>query len=273
MDKADNKNRWNLYRQELVRSFRRLPNVHADWTIPFVPWCGEEYWDAKTRILFVGKSVGAFNDPKDAALWRTQLRSWQKASLDPIHLTDQYVKQKVATLTPASPAFWMIPLLITGAFVAPHLAPEKLANALAWSNVYKLNNSRSSKGIPSKKDLSCRCHFRAEFCLIHSCLEWLRSEIEILQPDFVLLGIAREWETIAKALSLPLNGDKSRLPMKLNDSQVGKLTPGWRPKAVWLTYHFSSWNRNCDHGRLLLDMRQALTVSKPRNNGLPTRER
>ena len=66
--------------------------------------------------------------------------------------------------------------------------------------------------------------------------------------------------TVAKALSLSLNCDKSRLPLKLNDSQVRELSPGWRPKAVWVTYHFSSWNRNCDHGRLLLEMRQALSL-------------
>jgi hypothetical protein len=258
MDNTDNKNKWKLYRQELVQSFRDLPNVHADWTIPFVPWCGEEYWDTEPRILFVGKSVGAFNDA-DAVGWTTSLKSWQKKDdPDAVRLTDKYMEQRVASFQPASPEFWMIPLLIKGAFVAPNLAPEKLAGALAWSNLYKLNNSRCSNGIPSKQDLNCRCH--AEFCLIHSCLQWLRREIEILQPDFVLLGIAHEWETIAKALSLPLNGYKSRFPLKLNDSQVEELTPGWRPKAVWVTYHFSSWNRNCDHGRLVLDMRQALSV-------------
>jgi hypothetical protein len=255
MKNTHSKERWEAYIRELVKSFRDLPKPDNNWTVPFIPWCGDEYWDAKPRILFVGKSVGAFNDP-DAELWKTAIHDWQQTNdPDPVSLTSEYIKSKVATFKPASPAFWTIPLLITGAFIPKDAVPHQLVGALAWSNLYKVNNSGSSNGLPSKEHLKCRCD---EFCLVHSSVRWLRREIEILQPDFVLLGISHEWTTIAKALSIPLKGRDPGFPVKLKDSEIGLLKLGFVPKGIWVTYHFSSWNRNCKHGRLLLEMRQAL---------------
>jgi len=89
-----------------------------DWTLPFVPWCGDDYWTTKTRILFVGKSVGCFND-EDAKNWRTSCCDWQRISgPDPLNLTEQYMNDKVVTSQAEKPQFWLIPMLISGAFVA-----------------------------------------------------------------------------------------------------------------------------------------------------------
>jgi len=255
---AESKNAWEAYKLELVQTFRTLPDTSKDWTIPFVPWCGEEYWNTKPRILFVGKSVGAFNDP-DAERWMTPLHTWRKTGHpDPAWIASNYIKSSIRTFDAASPAFWTIPLLMTSAFVPYDLPPEKLSEVFAWSNLYKVNSLRL-EGLPDDQDLSCpyvgvTCQ-RESFCLIHSSLQWLRREIEILQPDFVLLGITYEWERIAKLFPQPRK-DELTFPRRLTDSELTQLSPNCTPTAIWVTYHFSQWNRNCEHGKLLLEMRQ-----------------
>lgn len=261
MTNADDKGKWNAYVQCLLRSFRDLPDSNQGWTVPFVPWCGEEYWDAKARILFVGKSVGAFNDPADAKEWQTPFDVWkEQGSPDTTALTSKYVKSKVAIFGPASHAFWTVPLLIAAAFISPDASPDRLAGSLAWSNVYKVNNLRSPNGLPSTKDLKCRCDDR-RFCLSHSSLRGLGREIEILRPDFVLLGVTHEWKKLAKALSIPLEGGDRQFPLKLTDSEIGRMIEPVKlscaPKGIWLTYHFSAWGQNCKHARTLLEMRRA----------------
>ena len=266
MATTDDKSKWDAYIQGLLQSLRELHNPNQEWTIPFVPWCGEKYWGANPRILFVGKSVGAFDHPV-AKAWQTPIQVWQETGHpDTISLTGEYIKS-VAAFNPATDGFWTIPLLITAAFTprepAPHqLAGDQLTGALAWSNIYKVN----ANGLPSKDDLRCRCG--SGFCFSHSSLRSLGREIEILRPDFVLLGIAHEWEKLAKALSIPLERGDRQFPVKLKDSEVERMIEplklSFAPKGIWLTHHFAKWGQNCEHARALLEMRQALDGLKSR---------
>jgi hypothetical protein len=257
-----NKQMWQEHIQCIISQFRKLQIAPDTWTIPFVPWCGDQYWNARPRILFVGKSVGAFND-QDAEKWTTPIHKWQESgSPDPIALTNDYITSKVAVFKPANSAFWVVPFLIAGAFSPTNIDPQHLAHSFAWSNVYKVNNSErvngtpTKDGLPTSKDLKCRCD--KDFCLLHTSAQWLKREFEILQPDLVLLGITKEWKKVGQALSLPQK-DEVRFPMKLDDSQVEQLKLGHRPKGIWVTYHFSSWStsrKSCEHGKLLLEMRR-----------------
>lgn len=112
------KREWQLYRENICSIFWKMRKGRPDWTLPFVPWCGDDYWTTKTRILFVGKSVGCFND-EDAKNWRTSCCDWQRISgPDPLNLTEQYMNDKVVTSQAEKPQFWLIPMLISGAFVA-----------------------------------------------------------------------------------------------------------------------------------------------------------
>jgi hypothetical protein len=233
--------------------------------MPFAPWCGKEYWNAKTRILFVGKSVGAFNDP-DAEDWKIPLSEWQNARnrKNPSSVTDQYI-HKVATFEPGKHAFWTVPLLLTGAFASRDLRPAQLVQTFVWSNLYKINSSEK-EGLPSA-DLKCRGQNKREgkcdkkFCLFHFSLKSLLAEIEILEPHFVFLGTGPEWARIAKARSLDPKGERAALPLKLSDTEVNGLGLSQAPRGIWVTYHFSAWNQNCCHGKLLLEMRQSLEIS------------
>jgi hypothetical protein len=269
VDKDASRQKWHEYINDMVRQFRELRNAPDTWTIPFAPWCGEQYWDASPRILFVGKSVGAFNDDEDAKDWQTPIHKWREAgSPKPIDLTNNYIGSNVAVFKTANSAFWVIPFLIAGAFSPVNIDPENLAHSFAWSNVYKVGNSERAKndGLPTPKDLKCKaakglkCRGGEEFCLIHASAEWLKQEINILQPDFVLLGIGRkEWKKAGQALAIPKKSELE-LPIKLSDSEIKQLDLRYKPKGIWVTYHFSSWSaryKDGQHGKLLLEMRKS----------------
>lgn len=263
VDKDTDKDEWRKLVRVIVSQFRELKESPDTWTIPFAPWCGEKYWEAKPRILFVGKSVGAFND-KDAEKWTTKIRDWQKSkdpSLDPEKLTHDYVTNIVANSRQENPAFWVIPFLIAAAFSPVNSTLENLAHSFAWSNLYKVNDSKR-KNFPPRKAMRQPCG--DNFCLLEKSVRWLKQEIEILKPDFVLLGIGKkEWNQIKGELPT-LENTYRGLPMKVLESRNAV---GHSPLGIWVTYHFSRWTANQrenQHGSLLFEMKKAWSESLAR---------
>jgi hypothetical protein len=67
---AENKKSWEQCITEMLQKFRDLKPANPDWTVPFVPWCGESYWAAKTEDFVCRESVGVTNDKQDAEKWQ-----------------------------------------------------------------------------------------------------------------------------------------------------------------------------------------------------------
>lgn len=254
---------WAAHVERIHSRFRAIDEPLPDWTMPFVPWCENGYWEANPRILYVGKSVGCLNDKdEEPKRWKTTLQDWKKPPHvpDALKLTQDYVKKRVANLTPYRPEFWLVPMLVSGAFVPSQMSTLQLVESFAWSNLYKICNQSNEKngGLPTKEDLEWT--FADGPSLLDQSALWLKHEIEILQPHLVILGISDEWWNVAKVLKIHANG-KRGLPSKLTESEVSDLKLPYRPKGIWVTYHPSSWRgteKNGKHGNLLLEMRKAL---------------
>ena len=248
---------WKKHVGNIVESFRRLPTPPPKWTIPFIPWCGEDYWQSSPRILFVGKSVGSSKDP-DAAEWRTSLDAWQLTSEpDAISITADYMNERVADFSPRSPAFWLKVLLVAGALLPDTTDPDKIIKSIAWTNIYKVNNRDRSNGVPTRADL--KHEFPNGACLLDQCAEWFKEEVRILRPDLVLLGVSSEWPSFAKALGFDASSDLE-LPAMLDEASLAQLQLQYRPSGIWVTNHFTAWaqhSRNRRHGTIILDMRKA----------------
>jgi hypothetical protein len=229
--------------------------------MPFLPWCESGYWESNPRILYVGKGVGCLNDKdEEPILWKTRLELWKQSPNEPNarKLTQDYVRKRVANLTPYRPEFWLVPMLISGALVPSQIDTRQLVESFAWSNLYKVCNLFNEKkgGLPTQKDLEWT--FPDGVSLLHQSALWLRHEIDTLQPHLVVLGISDEWLRIAEVLKVRGNG-KCKFPKRLDESQVADLKLGYCPKGIWITYHFSRWmgsERNGAHGGLLLEMRK-----------------
>jgi len=58
--------------------------------------------------------------------------------------------------------------------------------------------------------------------LLGQSAQWLKHEIETLQPHLVILCISDEWPGVADVLKVRLD-KKGRLPVMLNDSRVADL--------------------------------------------------
>lgn len=258
---------WEEHVQEIINTLKGVPEPPADWTLPFIPWRGEGYSQAPVRILFVGKSVGCFNDP-DALNWATPFQDWKSSGHpEPASVTRDYVTTKVAKFKTARPEFWMVPLLITSAFVPASMEPGQVVNSLAWSNLYKVcfAGRASGNGLPNRRDLQCTCSPERGFCLRHDSAEWLTREIDILQPHLVLLGIRECWDDLADALALACDS-QCDLPLKLGDADMEKWSNrglNHKPNGVWVTNHFSAWSGRASHGRVLLEMKKAISASEP----------
>jgi hypothetical protein len=272
MDLYSERTKWNLYCERLESDFRNDTKAPSDWMVPFVPWCGDRYWSARPRILFVGKTVGVFDDP-DATLWTSKLRGSQAANSYRT-TTKDYVEQRVATFSPSSPSFWLVPFLVAGALLPVETDYGQIAHSIAWSNIWKVNSLHRKNGVPQHKHLKCCCatkgtsdHCRPDApstCFAHYSAACLRDEIKILRPEVVLIGVNKLWWTFTECLSagLQINGNsqkgQSTFPMRLKGDQVAQLSPEFQPK-IWITNHFSAWGQNARHGRLILEIRKALT--------------
>src|SRR2546430_13600235 len=89
---------WNRYRENLVQFFLKSRNLFpANATAPFVPWCGKRYWNSPTKLLFIGKSVGAGNN--ELPYWMTRLSHWRRAAehRNSAKVTDGYVRDQLST--------------------------------------------------------------------------------------------------------------------------------------------------------------------------------
>jgi hypothetical protein len=253
---------WEGHLKNIAEIFRCLPDPPTQWTIPFIPWCGETYWDVRPRILFVGKSVGCSKDP-DAEGWRTTLREWQQTDdPDPRWVTDTYMKEKVGRYQPSSPAFWLNVLLVAGALLPESTESQKLVDSIAWTNIYKVNNSEERNGLPTEADLQRT--FPDQFRLIGKSAEWFKHELQVLKPDLVLLGISDQWSVLAKELELNTDHRHER-PTMVSESNIARLGLEYQPSGIWLTNHFTAWSqrlKNREHGTLILEMRKTWSGSQ-----------
>ncbi len=255
---------WRKHRGEIVESFHKIKAPPKRWTVPFIPWCGKEYWNSSPRILFVGKSVGSSKDP-DAKEWRTTVRQWKRSKTpDAIAITDRYMNEMVAEFRPRSPAFWLKVLLVAGALLPDTTEPETIVQSIARTNIYKVNNREKSNGVPTKADLKHK--FPNGTCLLDQCAEWFKEEVRILRPDLVLLGVSSEWPQFAKALDIDASSDLE-LPSMLDEASLVQLELQYSPSGIWVTNHFTAWaqhKRNRRHGTIILDMRKAWRNSQQR---------
>jgi hypothetical protein len=102
--------------------------------MPFLPWCENGYWESNPRILYLGKSVGCLKDEdEEPKLWKTKLEDWKGALNEPnsLKLTQDYVTKRVANLKPYRPEFWLVPMLVSGAFVPSQMNPLQLVESFA----------------------------------------------------------------------------------------------------------------------------------------------
>jgi len=230
--------------------------------MPFTPWCGDKFWEASPKIFYVGKSVGIRNDP-DVRRLDLSLAQWKRqlGMPDPRTIINQYVTANVASLRPASPAFWLLPLMMTNALVPEISEAHEFVNHIAWSNLYKTCRNVGN-GVPTKKQMMQGCS--DGFRLRDQCASWLIDEIRILKPNIVLLGIGKQWRYFAEHISALNRHAEEKPPFRIPDDTVKELKLGYEPECVWLTYHFSAWttapsdqnrvNFEWSHGDVIADL-------------------
>ncbi len=276
---------WIGHQEEIQTFYSKLKAEDSDpkWSAPFVPWCGKAYWDSNPRILFVGKSFGATERSKVTkehpdGPWRKTLEEWKNGEADQVKALNDYVEQNLRRLQPKGPAFWTIPFLIAGALLP--LNTDCLIERIAWSNLYKVDEivdppkKRGTTGQRSKEPKkifrvpssdSCGAPL-AQKCSEPGCIhckssDWLRKEIEILDPDVLLLGVGASWKFLGPRWEA-FAGIKTGFPIPITD-EIKKLVPNMkRLKSAWLTSHFSAWQWKCQHGEVLLRIRKHLEKSR-----------
>jgi hypothetical protein len=48
---------WEDHLKNIAERFRHLPDPPTQWTVPFIPWCGEAYWDVRPFVFFSSAKV------------------------------------------------------------------------------------------------------------------------------------------------------------------------------------------------------------------------
>lgn len=258
-DISQRQDKWNTHRQKIVDRFLRVEKFPDEWTMPFVPWCGAKYWRTSPKILYVGKSVGIQNDPDVRGLDRTLMR-WKagKGKPDPRDVVDEYVTKSVGSLRPASPNFWLVPLMMTSALVPEIREARDFVNHIAWSNIYKTCRDVGN-GVPTKNQLMKS--YGDGFVLRDQCANWLIEEVEILKPDIVLLGIGSQWRYFAEYIAPLKQYATQKPPFQLPTLTVRELKLECEP-CIWVTYHFSAWTATpkdrtefeWNHGEVIADL-------------------
>jgi hypothetical protein len=207
--------------EKLVKRLREEEYELRRFGIPWLPYCGKEYDQAKCKIYVCGKGGGAWG------LKYVSVRGWDEHSnLACVKLDDGYYKVgdwydemlRVQSefidrgVRPfwsgfeggfARGAWWREMYKVAGALLCGLEIPEEwsykehgnqrvaetILNAIAWSNLHKISEF---EGNP-KKDL----------LKLQKDLYSIKSEIEILQPNVVWFPTAPDYdELLERALCL-----------------------------------------------------------------------
>jgi hypothetical protein len=181
-------------------------------TIPFVPYVGASYCDAKPRILIIGKATfgwgegdegqgsGALNDVLDMDdhdLWKCLVK-----------LPKEFIEGEIIPFYGGEAGhyyaqFWNRIYRLSGKLLVDHPVKdyererrrsEKCFQSIAWSNVFKVGALKSEGGNPKKKlrDIQKEVNKKEGNAF--------EEEITALQPDVAIFSTGPDYDKHIKAL-------------------------------------------------------------------------
>lgn len=174
-------------------------------TIPFVPYVGSSYCQAKHKILIVGKATygwgkgdsGQGSGTLGAVLGKNDLYEYI-AKLPKKFIEEEIIPFYGGEKGHYHSQFWNRIYRLTGnllldcpvsEYKRERQVSEKCFRSIAWSNVFKVGATKAERGNPNPKLIS--------FQKAHNTLE---AEINILQPNIVIFSTGPTYDRYLKDL-------------------------------------------------------------------------
>jgi hypothetical protein len=230
--------------------------IADECTVPFVPYVGANYCDAKPKILIIGKATygwgkgdggqqgsGTLNDVLD----KDDHDRWKYL----IELPEQFIEGELIPYYggekrgPAR-AFWRRIYQLSGKLLMDHPVAdykrerrrsEEVFRSIAWSNVFKVGALKSKGGNPNKKLINIQ---KEENKKEGNTLE---EEINVLQPNVAIFSTGPSYDKHIEDL----------LDRSMKDVDPKHLKKGVDPEHLKIkeiegldtlafrTYHFQYW--------------------------------
>jgi hypothetical protein len=231
-------------------------------TIPFVPYVGASYCDAKHKILIVGKATygwGKGDEGQGGGTLNAVKDMDDHVLLDHLSkLSEEFIEGQIIPFYGGKKRlyhsnFWNRIFRLTGRCLYGYekykrelLRSEKCFRSLAWSNVFKVGALKSEGGNPNKDLIS-----------IQKDVNTLEEEIRVLQPNVVIFSTGPNYDEHIKAfLKKPMKVPKDLDP-ELGVKEIKDLGC-----LAFRTYHFQSRSNQ--------DFKQVVNYICGRMNGTVT---
>jgi hypothetical protein len=251
------KNLRNRY-LSLIRRIKEKKLVEQ-CTVPFVPYVGPHYYDAKYKMLFIGKATygwGKGDGGQGSGTLKGVLRVDDQALWDHLaYLPQEFIEGTIiphygGLITERRRAFWRRIYQLGGQLLRDHPAQdykrdlrrsEECFRSIAWSNVFKFGALKSAKGNPKRRLIELQKEENSRYGNAFA------EEIRALQPDVVIFSTGpNEYDDHIRDL-LPevfIDKDKDVGPPHLRIKEIKGLDT-----LAFRTCHFQHYS-NENFGRL-----------------------
>jgi hypothetical protein len=217
-------------------------------TVPFIPYVGPHYYDAKYKMLFIGKATygwgkgdgGQGSGTLKGVLGRDDL--WEHLA----YLPQEFIEGTIiphygAQRTERPRAFWRRIYQLSGKLLVDHPVAdykrelrrsEECFRSIAWSNVFKVGALKSAKGNPKKRLIGIQKEEN------NRCGNAFLEEITALEPDVVIFSTGpNEYDEHIGDLLPEVSMDKDVGPPHLRIKEIEGLDT-----LAFRTCHFQSYS-------------------------------
>jgi hypothetical protein len=217
-------------------------------TIPFVPYVGASYCDAKPKILIIGKATygwgkgdeGQGSGALDDVLGMDDHDRWKYL----VELPEEFIEGEIMPYyggegTGPYRAFWRRIYQLSGKLLMDHPVAdykrdrrrsEEVFRSIAWSNVFKVGALKSEGGNPTKKLRNIQ---KEENKKEGNAFE---EEITALRPDVAIFSTSRAYDEHIEDL-LPHTSMEDVGPEHLKIKEIAGLDT-----LAFRTYHFQYYS-------------------------------
>jgi hypothetical protein len=231
-------------------------------TIPFVPYVGASYCDAKPKILIIGKATYGWGKGDEGQGSGTLNDVLDIDDHVPLHhlskLSEEFIEGQIIPFYGGEKGlyhsnFWNRIFRLAGRclygyqkYERERRRSEECFRSIAWSNVFKVGALKSEGGNPNKDLIS-----------IQKDVNTLEEEIRVLQPNVVIFSTGPSYdEHINAFLKKPM-----KVPKYL-DPELGVKEIKDLGCLAFRTYHFQSRSNH--------DFKQVVDYICGRMNGTGT---
>jgi hypothetical protein len=188
----------------LIRRLKKLDP--ATYTVPFFPYVGRDYDDAKHRILIIGKATYGWGkgDKGQGSGTLSEVLNMEdvldredRAYRHLAKLPKEFIENEIIPFYGGEKGhyysqFWNRTYRLAGNFLCDRQVSdykrdrqmsEKCFRAIAWSNVFKVGAPKVKRGNPNKELIS-----------VQKKENTLKEELEMLEPDVVVFSTGRGYD-------------------------------------------------------------------------------